>query len=120
MKIAPLALVATLIGTASFAEDGFVFAGEINAEYNVDSEVMTSLVTPEVSYSMGYATLIASTDLALYNDGLVVSDTLQTLPALDFRAEYTLRHNVELYGEVSYDLDAEARGDVVVGASFAF
>jgi hypothetical protein len=119
MKIASIALAVSLLGTASFA-DGLSWGGEANAEYNVDAENMAVTVTPEISYGMGQATLLASTDLAVYNDEFVIADTLEVLPVVDFRAEYALRDNVELYGEVSYDLDAKERGDLVIGATFSF
>ena len=120
MKIAPIALVATLIGTTAFAEDGLHFGGEVVTEYNVDSPLLTSVLTPTVGYAISGVDFTASSDLGLWNDGLVVGDTLEVMPTLDFRADYSVNGSLELYGEVSYDLDAKARGDLMVGASFSF
>jgi hypothetical protein len=120
MKIATIALATTLIGSTAIAEDGLHFGGEVVTEYNMSTSVLTSVVTPTVGYTIGDADFTASSDLALWDDGSVVGDTLDVLPTIDFRADYTVNDSLELYGEVSYDLEAESRGDVVVGASFNF
>ena len=120
MKIATIALMTTLIGTTAIAEDGLYFEGEVVVEYNVDTSGLTSVVTPTVRYAYGDADFTASSDLALWDDGSVVDDTLDVMPTIDFRADYTVNDSLELYGEVSYDLEEEERGDAVVGASFNF
>ena len=98
------------------------FGGEVESQYNVDTEVFDVTLTPEVAYGMGAAEFTLSTDLTVYNSGTEfnVTDHIDTLPTLELGATYQVRENLEAYGEMDYDLDAEARGDLKVGLVFAF
>ena len=117
------ALVAALSSAASAAELGWgLTAGaKTVGEYNVDTEIMSLTVEPTIGYTIQpiELNLEASTLLNVYEDEFVDA-TWENLPTLDFRASKGLFDNVEVYGEVSYDLEASERGDVVIGASFSF
>lgn len=98
------------------------FGGEVESKYNVDQEIFDVTLTPEVAYGMGATELTLSTDLTVWNSDteFFVADHLDTLPTLDFGATYQIWDNTEAFGEVSYDLDTEVRGDIEVGVSFNF
>lgn len=118
------ALVAALTSTAASAIEigyGLTAGAETVAEYNVDAERMTLTLEPTVGYTIQplELNLEASTLLNIYDEEFVDA-TWETMPTIDFRASKGLMDGLEIYGEVSYDLEAEERGDVVVGASFSF
>lgn len=116
MKFAAVAAVVALTTTTAYA-DGVSFGGDVTAEYNVDAENLTLTVTPELGYSMWDVDFTLGSDIAVYNDGITLGDTK---PTLDFGATYAISAQLEVYGEVSYDLETESRGDVVVGATYSF
>ena len=114
------ALFATSASAFEIGSTGVALNTEVVGEYLVDAENMTVVVTPELSYSWDKAVFAASTDLSIYNDGLVVSETLDVLPTVDFSAEYHIGATSYIYGKVSYDLEAEERSDIALGVSFSF
>lgn len=123
--LAPAAMAAlfastTLASSFEIGNTGVALNTEVVGEYLVDAENMTVVVTPTLAYTWQGAYVAASTDLTIYNDELVVSDTFNVLPTIDFEAEYNLNANARVYGEVSYDLEAEERSDVTLGVAFSF
>ena len=119
MRLTTTALAAFFMASTAMAGQ-FDLGGELNAERNVDQSITTAKVTPELTWTQDQLELTASSILNLYNDGFVISDTLDVLPTIDLGAEYDLTDTLELYGTVSYDLEAEARGDVKVGVTYSF
>lgn len=116
MKLAALAATLAFAATTSYA-GGVSLSGDATAEYNTDSEVMTLSVTPELGYSMWNIDFTAGSTIAVYNDEFVLGDDK---PTLDFEANRPLGSGFEVYGKVSYNLETESRGDVVVGAKYSF
>lgn len=100
--------------------NGLSFGGELNAERDNDADTNKIKVTPELTFTRGDLELTLDTPLALYNNGSVVSDTLDVLPVLNFGASYDVTETLELYGTTSYDLEAETAGTVKVGVTFSF
>lgn len=98
------------------------FGGEVESSYNVDKEIFDVTLTPEVAYGMGAAEFTVGTELTVWNSDTEfnVTDHFDTLPTIDFGATYQIWGNVEAFGEVAYDLDAEERSDIIVGVSFNF
>lgn len=118
------ALVAALTSTAASAAElgwGLTAGAETVGEYNVDTEIMSLTVEPTVGYTIQpiELNLEASTLLNIYEDEFVDA-TWENMPTLDFRASKGLFDNAEVYGEISYDLEAQERGDAVIGVSFSF
>jgi len=117
---AALALTASPLVAADLGTTGISLGGEAVAEYNIDAENLSLVVTPEVSYDFtGYFVASAATDLTIY-DGEFTEATFEVLPVIDFRVEREVMANVTAYGEMSYDLEAQERGDATVGMSFNF
>ena len=115
-----IATVAALTATSASAMDlgfGLTAGGEAVAEYNVDTEAFTVTLEPEVGYNVYGVDLTASTLLTVYEGDFVLGDTL---PTVDFEARKTVLGNVDVYGGVGYNFEAEARTDVKVGLSFSF
>jgi len=120
MKTLLATVAATFVATAAFAEDGLSFGGEVKGEANFTTESETITLTPEMTYGISGFDITASTDLTLYNNKLVISDTLDTRPTLDLEVSYFLREDTELTLGTSYNFETETRGDVVAGISFKF
>jgi len=122
MKAIIVAAALAAVGTQAAAIElgaGLSLNTTATAEYNIDAENMTATVEPTIGYAAPLdIALSVGTELSIY-DGEFVEATFETLPTLDFRAERDM-FNATVYGEVSYDLDAEARTDAVVGVSFSF
>ena len=124
--IKQLATVAVLaMSSPAIAEEasGLSFSGEVDSQYNVNTEVLDITLTPKASYWLGGATeLSVGTDLTVWNNNteFMLLDHADTLPTLDFKAEHMMDSNWKVYGEVSYNLETETRSDITVGASFSF
>lgn len=120
MKTLLATVAATFVATAAFAEDGLSFGGEVVGEANFTTEAETITLTPEMVYGISGFDLTASTDLVLYKDEFVISDTLDTRPTLDLEVSYFLREDTELSLGTSYDFETEERGDIVGSVTFSF
>jgi hypothetical protein len=117
---AALALTASPLVAAELGNTGISLGGEAVAEFNIDAENLSLVVTPEVSYNFtGFFVASAATDLTIY-DGEFTEATFEVLPIIDFRVEREVMANLTAYGEMSYDLEAKERGDATVGVSFNF
>ena len=100
---------------------GVALDTEVVAAYTIDAEDMTTVITPTLSYSLAGATLSASTDLSVWNNGWVGNDTLDVKPTLDFEVSYFTTPALELNIATSYDLEADdGRDDITVSAIFNF
>lgn len=120
MKLtAATAAIVAVMATTSYAND-LSFGGETTGEYNADQEAFSLTLTPEAVYSTERVDFTLSSDLTLYDEVDNFSLNNDDLPTLDLEVSTYLDTNLELYGKVSYDLEAEDRGDVVVGATFSF
>ena len=123
MKIAAIAAVATIAATSVSASElgvfGLTAGGEAVAEYNADAETMSVTLEPTIGYTIQpfEVELTASSLLDIYQDDFVFGDEL---PTLDFEARKGLWTGLEIYGGVGFDLEAEERTDIKVGASFKF
>ena len=120
MKTLLATVAATFVATAAFAEDGLSFAGEVKGAAHFTTESETITLTPEMTYGISGFDLTASTDLTLYNDEFVISDTLDTRPTLDLEVSYFLREDTELTLGTSYDFETEERGDIIGSVTFSF
>lgn len=123
-KVLIAAVAALSVTSAAQAADlglGLSAGGKTTLEYNVDTEVATVVIEPFVDYTVPVleVNLEVATVLSVYNNG-VVDRTFETLPTLDFTASRTMLPGVEVYGEISYDLEAEERSDIVIGTTFSF
>ena len=123
MKAIIAAAALAVVGTQAAAIDlgaGLSLTTTATAEYNIDVENMTATLEPVIGYAAPAEVMLSvGTELSIY-DGAFVDATFETLPTLDFRAEKTIMPNASIYGEVSYDLEAEERTDAIVGVSFSF
>ena len=121
MKNITLAALFAATATSASAMDlgmgGLSLNTEVVGEYNVDAENMLMTIEPELVYTVAGIDLTAGTLMSIYDDKIVLGDTL---PTLDFGAEKYIMNGLKVYGEVSYDLEAEERGDLAVGLSFNF
>ena len=130
MKFAIAATVAALTlaacaGTEAEAAEigatGISIGAELDNRYNVDTETMTTTLTPEVGYDIAGFGLSAEMDFVLYDNEFTLNN--DELPTLDFGAEYGMTLgglNATVYGETGYDLEAEDMSDIEVGVSFKF
>lgn len=120
-NIALAAIFAAATTTSASAMDlglgGLTLNTEVIGEYNVDAENMLMTVEPTLGYTLAGVNLEVGTLMEVYNDEIVLGDTK---PTIDFRAGYYFTDSLEVYGEVGYDLEAEGRTDVIIGASFNF
>lgn len=122
MKLA-IATVATLLATNVSAESIVSFGGEMDANYAVDAERMTVDIEPAITLTPTEGlNFVTSTELALWDDELVVDSTLDVLPTLEFELNYTtsIMDSVEWYAKTKYNLDTKAREEINVGATFSF
>jgi hypothetical protein len=120
MKLLTTSVAAFLMATTVSAAD-LDFGGEVTAKRNIDTDVNTIVLTPEVTYTgVEQLELTLSSDLSVYNNTFTLDETVEVLPTLKFLAEYDVTDSVELFASTSYDLEAEDRGDLTVGATFSF
>ena len=120
MKKLLTTVAVSFLATNVMAEDGLSFGGEVAAEANLTTESETITLTPEMTYGISGFDLTASTDLVLYNDEVVISDTLDVLPVVDLEVTYDYNDATELSLGTSYNLETETRGDIVAGVTFKF
>lgn len=118
-------LLAALSTTPVLAQDmsRLSFGGEVDSEYNVDSEVFDVTLTPKATWTLTDSmNASVATDLTVWNNGtdFTLVDHMDTLPTLDFEVSHTMSGGWALNAEVAYDLETEARGDLTIGATFSF
>ena len=130
MKIAIAATVAALTlaacaGTEAEAAEigatGISIGAELDNRYNVDTETMTSTLTPGLGYDIAGFGVSAEMDFVLYNDEFTLNN--DELPTLDFGAEYGLGLmglTSTAYVESGYNFETEEMSDVEIGVGFKF
>ena len=121
MKLAIATAAAVFAATSASAIElgiaGLTASTTTTAEYNVDAENLTLTLEPEVGYAFAGIDFTAGSEISVYNDDFVLGDEM---PTLDFKAARQVWDNLEVYGEIGYDLELEERTDLTVGASFSF
>ena len=130
MKIAAIAVASALAlaacaGTeaeaAEIGSTGISIGAELDNRYNVDTETMTSTLTPGVGYDIAGFGLSAEMDFVLYDNDFTLNN--DELPTLDFGAEYGLGLmglTSTAYVESGYNFETEDMSDVELGVKFAF
>ena len=130
MKFAAIAVASALAlaacaGTEAEAADigatGISIGAELDNRYNVDTETMTSTLTPGVGYNIAGFGLSAEMDFVLYDNDFTLNN--DELPTLDFGAEYGLGLmglTSTAYVESGYNFETEDMSDVELGVKFAF
>ncbi len=113
--------VAAIVLTTTVATADIDLGGEVTAQRNSDTNTDTIVLTPEMTWSgIEQLELTLSSKLSIYNNEFVLDDTVEILPTLNFEAEYDLNDSLELFAKTSYDLEAEERGDLTIGATYSF
>ena len=130
MKIAIAAATALVLSACMHASEaeaaeigatGISIGAELDNRYNVDTETMTTTLTPEVGYDIAGFGLSAEMDFVLYDNEFTLNN--DELPTLDFGAEYGLGLmglTSTAYVESGYNFETEEMSDVEVGVSFKF
>ncbi len=126
MKIAAIAAAALITTTAavSAAEigaTGISIGAELDNRYNVDTETMTTTLTPGLGYDLAGFGVSAEMDFVLYNDEFTLNN--DELPTLDLGVEYGLGLGgltSTAYVETGYNFETEDMSDVEIGISFNF
>lgn len=125
MKIAAIAaaaiITATSVSAAEIGATGISIGAELDTRYNIDTETLTSTLSPGLGYTWEGFALSADMDFVLYENDFTLNN--DKLPTLDFGAEYGMQLmglNAKVYGETGYDLEKEAMDDLEVGVSFSF
>jgi S-adenosylmethionine synthetase len=121
MKIATIALAATMMATSTMAADFMVagqtlsVGGEVDTNYNTGTEEWSMEFIPEVGVTAWGVDFSASTtfDVLELNDGDVFE-------GFDLEAGYSIAGTgLRVYGEIGTDADLEF-GDMTTGISFKF
>ena len=99
---------------------GLSAGADVATSYTVDAQTTDTYLKPILSYGYDAFGLEISTDLAVYSEEWVLNDTTTVKPTLDFEATYDLTSNFELMGEMSYDLEAAERTDILITATLSF
>ena len=126
MKTSILAATVVVAGTPLFAEDGLHFGTELKSLYNLDKSTTSVTVKPSATYGIGKTELEVSSVISAFDstatDNIVLFDTLEkgSRPTIDLSATYNWTDSLELEAKSSWDVNAAARGDVTIGATFNF
>lgn len=126
MKTSILAAAVVVAGTPLLAEDGLNFGGELKSLYNVDKSTTSVTVKPSATYGMGKTELEVSSVISAFDstatDNMTLFNTLEkgSRPTIDLSATYNWTDSLELEAKSSWDIDAAARGDITIGATFNF
>lgn len=131
MRTFVLALVAAMAATSASAMDlgnGLSLNTEVKAFRLIDAETNNVTVEPELRFTTGAVSVYTSSLVTVYETGHASGDDLAITniwedghkPTLDFGAEYSINATTVLYGESSWDFNAEDRGEIEVGLSFNF
>ena len=132
MRTFVLAMVAAMAATTASAMDlpvpGMELNTEVKAFRQIDAETNNVTVEPELRFTTGAVSLYTSSLVTVYETGHASGDDFAVMniwedgykPELEFGAEYSINANTVVYGESSWDFNAEDRGDIEVGISFNF
>jgi hypothetical protein len=134
MRTFVLAMVAAMAATSATAMDlpvpGLALNTEVKAFHKVDAETNHITLEPELRFTPadGSLSLYGSSLITAYETDHASGDDFAIMniwedgykPTLDLGAEYTINANAMVYGETSWDFNAEDRGEIEVGLSFNF
>ena len=126
MRTSILAATVVVAGTPLFAEEGLSFGGELKSLYNVDKSTTSVTVKPSAIYGIGKTELEVSSVISAFDstatDNMTLFNTLEkgSRPTIDLSATYNWTDSLELEAKSSWDIDAAARGDITIGATFNF
>tara|TARA_B100001173_G_scaffold107751_1_gene93304 strand:- start:303 stop:686 length:384 start_codon:yes stop_codon:yes gene_type:complete len=111
------------IGFANAAEigsTGISIGVESVAEYNIDTELSTITIEPELGYDMmGWVDLTASSKMSLYNGNDWLWDE-DFEPTLNVKASRDIIANVSVYAKSGYSWSDSEMTDIVIGASWSW
>jgi hypothetical protein len=120
MKTLTAAASIALITSSVSAMDlpgGISIGGETVAEYNTDAEALSITIEPTMEKSWNGLDFSLSSVLDVYKNEEIV--LLDESPTIDFEVSKPI-WNIEIYAKTGWDLEAEERTDLTVGASFSF
>ena len=130
MKFAAITAAALLTATSISANEigatGITWGVESEAAYTINDAAGDAVedfgvkVTPEVGYTLMGVGLTADMDLPVYNNEEFKLDKMFDNPKINFGATYEVFGGVELFGETTWDIDAEDAVSSKVGATFSF
>ena len=122
-------VVATLFAGAAVAEtqlgNGVSLETEVKAERKVDADTSIITINPELTFdvaSVDGLELTTGTTLSVWDNtnDFTMDDEFDHLPVLEFGGSYEVRDDFTIEAATTYDLEAEARGEITLTASFAF
>ena len=130
MKIQLIAAAAAITLAACAAEEaaaldlgnGLSVGATTDASYNIDTENMNLMITPEFGYAAWGAKFTLDMDIDIYDqEEFVLGDAFEE-PVLNFGVDYNIGmvEGMTAYGETSYDFDAEDTVNTKVGVKFTF
>ena len=130
MKFAAITAAALLTATSISANvigaTGITWGVESEAAYTINDAAGNAVedfgvkVTPEVGYTMFGVGLTADMDLPVYNNEEFKVNKAFDNPKINLGATYEVLSGVELFGETTWDIDAEDAVSSKVGATFSF
>ncbi len=130
MKFAAIAaatlLTATSVSANEIGATGISWGVETEAAYTIndaagnDVEDFGVKITPEIGYTMFGIGLTADMDLPVYNNEEFKLDTALDNPKINLGASYEVFGGLSLFGETTWDIDAEDTVSTKVGATFNF
>ena len=130
MKFAAIAaatlLTATSVSANEIGATGISWGVETEAAYTIndaagnDVEDFGVKITPEIGYTMFGIGLTADMDLPVYNNEEFKLNKAFDNPKVNLGASYEVFSGVELFGETTWDIDAEDAVSSKVGATFSF
>jgi len=125
MKIAALALAASMAATSAMAIDlggGLSVGATTDASYDIDAENFNLMVTPSLGYSAWGANFSVDMDIDVYDQEEFVLGDAFDKPVINFGVTYPIGmvEGLTAYGETSYDWDASDTVDSKVGVKFSF
>ena len=130
MKFAAIAaatlLTATSVSANEIGATGISWGVESEAAYTINDAAGNAVedfgvkITPEIGYTMFGIGLTADMDLPVYNNEEFKLDTAFDNPKINLGASYEMFGGLELFGETTWDIDAEDTVSTKVGATFKF
>ena len=126
MRTIVLATAVAMAATSATAMDlgttGLTLNTDVVAEHKFDAETTTMTINPELGYNFGSANFTMGTLLSVWDNtnSLTIDDEFNHMPTLDFGVTYPVAGNAEFELGTSYDLEAEARGELSAKLTFSF
>ena len=130
MKFAAIAaatlVTATSVSANEIGATGISWGVETEAAYTINDAAGAAVedfgvkLTPEIGYSMFGVGFTADMDIAVYNNEEFKLDQAFDDPKINFGASYEVFNGLSLFGETTWDIDAEDAVSSKVGATFNF